>query len=137
MDVYLKKSVVQNIIITLEMPEKGGILGGETQRIISRYFYDEFGSSHSKPNEYIPHTPSLKKCIMEWKNEHIEFVGFIHSHPSGHNTLSRADIDYAIQFCNLNHEPYVLMFIFADQTIHGYQIFNDCSIVKSNIIISV
>lgn len=73
-------------------PETGGILGGNNG-IVSELFFDRIEYNEAFAS-YKPDTRLLNRCILEWYNDGIEFMGCFHTHPISERKLSGADKKY-------------------------------------------
>lgn len=74
-------------------PEVGGILGKDSNDIISEVYFDK-GKNNGKQCSYVPDTDILNQQILEWKRKNIAFAGIFHTHFFGVETLSEGDIKY-------------------------------------------
>lgn len=75
--------------------ECGGILG-KKENCISVFEYDKIGSE-KHCNMYFPDVNSLNKTLETWRDENVEFCGFVHSHPNGSSELSNGDINFVLK----------------------------------------
>lgn len=91
----ISETVISEILETIgkNIPEQGGILGGnrETLEIVS-YFYDQ--TAQKSGITYSPNVNAINKVVQSWEKNNIEFMGFIHSHPSRFNIPSTGDEIY-------------------------------------------
>lgn len=113
-------SVLDEIKSTLRLPEMGGILGSNSNKIITDYYYDITGQTNAR--NYTPDIDTLNNVICQWYLRGIEFIGFVHSHSAYKKTLSLVDIRYAekIKSCCELTEIFMLLFIPNDQSFHQY-----------------
>ena len=116
----IANSVLDEIKSTLRFPEMGGILGSNTNKIITDYHHDITGQTTAR--NYTPDINKLNNVILQWHLHGIEFIGFVHSHSAYKKTLSLVDIRYAekIKRCCGLTEILMLLFIPNDQSFHQY-----------------
>lgn len=95
----IAEQILENIRRVIGVPEMGGILGGNENRVVTEFYYDSTGRTTART--YTPDTDKLNEVIREWSQRGITFVGFVHSHPPNRNNLSAVDIRYAekIKIC--------------------------------------
>lgn len=86
-------AVLDEIKRNLTRPETGGILGVNSGRVVTSFYYDRSGQTTA--THYIPDVKKLNEIIRSWAREGIEFVGFVHAHPSCDRQLSTCDLNYA------------------------------------------
>ena len=73
-------------------PETGGIIGGRNG-VVTEYIQDR--SSHRMDvGIYIPNVVFLNRCIRDWMDKGIIFMGLVHSHPLDQPELSSGDMIY-------------------------------------------
>ena len=89
-------------------PECGGIIGGNNN-LISIYCFDKMKIIFDKA-EYIPNTDFLSKVIDDWNKSGIRFYGIFHSHCTGCEELSDADILYIQQIMSELTDTYNYLF---------------------------
>ena len=73
-------------------PEQGGIMGVKNS-IICEYFHDNSKNTTDRA-VYEPDINAINQRIEEWDKNGIQFVGIVHSHLLGQNTLSSGDKEY-------------------------------------------
>lgn len=73
-------------------PEAGGILGS-SNGCICAFAYDP-GTPDITRNCYTPNVDFLNRIIEQWQTQGITFYGIVHSHPTGQQKLSEADLSY-------------------------------------------
>lgn len=83
--------------------ETGGILACSGDlRVIDVYRYDEVGSQHGATStSYSYDVPTLSLQVHEWRQQGIQPVGFIHSHPHNYRHPSYSDLanaSYLMEF---------------------------------------
>lgn len=90
----IKKSVYESLLADSPCvpPESGGILGGN-DKIVTCFLADA-GKSPTEFNRYEPDTKKINNVISDWLNCGIDFIGIFHTHPSGDEKLSQADLIY-------------------------------------------
>lgn len=91
------------------LPEKGGILGGNTIEGITHYYYDKTAKCGTR--EYNPDWDTLNWIIQRWAKETVEFMGFVHSHPRGYDNLSPSDIRLAKRILE-NNDTMMRLYMF-------------------------
>lgn len=98
--------IYRRILETLDVPEKGGVLGMK-DNTLCHYFFDE---KSRDPRCYRPTVPDVNRQVNLWlQEEGVRFCGFIHSHPPVHKTLSACDLLAAERNLILNRLPYLYM----------------------------
>ena len=110
----IKEYVLYDIRRSLCLPEMGGILGINTDNIITKFYFDSSGVTHT--HKYIPDVDKLNEVIYEWLLTDVRFIGFVHSHPCNKTTLSLVDIKYAKKIksnCNMSE---ILMLLYIPET---------------------
>ena len=75
-------------------PETGGVLGSDSDNVVTHYVHDVGVNDLSKCCSYTPNVGLLNKCISEWCGRGIRLMGVFHTHFAGVETLSQADIVY-------------------------------------------
>lgn len=117
-------------------PETGGILGGTTVSV-DHIIVDTRGN-HSE-GKYAPNVDFLNRCIWEWGNQGISFLGFFHTHAQNWKGLSLADREYiqAVMLC-MPKEIDTLFFpvVYPSLCVQGYsalKIKNHVHIVPNHI----
>lgn len=110
----IKENIYYEILHTIGYApiESGGILG-KVNDVISYYFFDGNGQSHS--SEYIPNVNKLNTIIKEWYNKGILFAGIVHSHPNGYYYPSRGDLLYVKNLMEQN--PFLSKLLFPIVTV--------------------
>jgi len=106
----LKKSVYDDIIGTLssDIPEKGGIIGCDSQGIICAFHYDK-NPAQSTVSSYCPNVDYLNEIINStWLDKGIMFAGFVHTHLNN-TQISQEDTEYAKKLLGCLNQQYVLM----------------------------
>lgn len=79
--------------IGMHPAERGIMIGRLSDGVISSYEADVTGSCDA--GAYDPDIRHMNIVIKKWKAQGIEFIGFIHSHPSGIRHPSGTDREYA------------------------------------------
>ncbi|MBL8310665.1 MAG: ThiF family adenylyltransferase [Burkholderiales bacterium] len=74
--------------------ERGAMLGGNRARGEVTAVHIDL-SARTAGAEYSPDVDTLNCVLKQWEGEGIEFLGFVHSHPSGIRRPSTADQEYA------------------------------------------
>ena len=105
----IANSVLDEIKSTLRFPEMGGILGSNTNKIITDYHHDITGQTTAR--NYTPDINKLNNVILQWHLHGIEFIGFVHSHPKGYKYLSPRDFEYANEIKKACEMSEILMLI--------------------------
>lgn len=116
----IAEGVLDRIRQSLRVPETGGILGVNENRLVTEFHFDNTGVTTKRI--YVPDTESLNEVIREWSLRGIEFAGFVHAHPPNKKTLSVVDIRYAEKIkrhCALS-EILMLLYLPADDSFHQY-----------------
>lgn len=116
----IAESVLTDISRVLEMPEMGGILGGNENRVVTEFHHDSTGCTTART--YAPDTETLNRVISEWSQRGITFVGFVHSHPPNRNKLSAIDIRYAekIKRCCGMTKILMLLYLPSEDSFHQF-----------------
>ena len=107
----IEKSIIKEIKKTLRLPEMGGILGIDNNRIVTKFYHDSTGTTTK--TQYIPDVQRLNSILRQWATAEIRFIGFVHSHPKGKEKLSSCDLNYAKEIkkkCSLS-EILMLLYI--------------------------
>lgn len=107
----IENSVLDEIKQSLTRPETGGILGINSSRVVTKFYYDSTGTTTK--TQYIPDVQRLNSILRQWAAAQIRFVGFVHSHPKGKEKLSSCDLTYAKEIkekCSLS-EILMLLYI--------------------------
>lgn len=107
----IENSVLDEIKQSLTRPETGGILGINSSRVVTKFYYDSTGTTTK--TQYIPDVQRLNSILRQWAAAQIRFVGFVHSHPKGKEKLSSCDLSYAKEIkgkCSLS-EILMLLYI--------------------------
>lgn len=133
------KSVLNQIKETIGkmLPEQGGFLGISNCDDVVDYFVHDINAKVGY-SEYNPNVEFINKVINEeWANKNIDFCGFIHSHPSPSNMLSRADIEYALRIMkefglSYLYMPLVNSSIDGRFHIYGYFVYRNGKVEKSD-----
>ena len=113
-------AVLDQIRQSLCVPESGGILGINENRVVTEFHHDSTGVTTKRI--YVPDTESLNAVIREWNLRGIEFVGFVHSHSAGKKNLSAVDVRCAEKikrYCALS-EVLMLLYLPADESFYQY-----------------
>lgn len=92
-EILIEKLVLDEIKQSLIRPEMGGILGINSSRVVTKFYYDSTGTTTK--TQYIPDVQRLNSILHQWAVAQIRFVGFVHSHPKGKEKLSSCDLTYA------------------------------------------
>lgn len=92
-EIPIENSVLNEIKQSLTRPEMGGILGINSSRVVTKFYYDSTGTTTK--TQYIPDIQMLNLIIRQWATAEIRFIGFVHSHPKGKEKLSSCDLTYA------------------------------------------
>lgn len=116
----ISDAVRDQIRQSLRIPESGGILGVNENRLVTEFHFDNTGVTTERI--YVPDTESLNAVIRQWSLRGIEFAGFVHAHPPNKKTLSAVDIHYAekIKRCYALSEILMLLYLPADESFHQY-----------------
>lgn len=116
----LTDSVLRRIRTALTVPEMGGILGGNENRVVTEFHHDSTGRTTART--YAPDIDRLNEVIREWSQRGITFVGFVHSHPPNRNNLSAVDIRYAekIKTCCGMAEILMLLYLPSEDSFHQF-----------------
>ena len=107
----IENSVLDEIKQSLTRPETGGILGINSSRVVTKFYYDSTGTTTK--TQYIPDVQRLNSILRQWAAAQIRFGGFVHSHPKGKEKLSSCDLSYAKEIkgkCSLS-EILMLLYI--------------------------
>ncbi len=90
----IKKSVYESLLYSSPCvpPESGGVIGGNNK--IVTCFVADAGKISTEFNRYQPDTDKLNHIISKWFENGINFMGLFHTHPSGDEKLSQADLIY-------------------------------------------
>ncbi len=90
----IKKSVYKSLLNDSPYvpPESGGVIGGNNK--IVTCFVADAGKISNEFNRYEPDTKIINNIISYWLNSGIDFMGLYHTHPSGDEKLSQADMIY-------------------------------------------
>lgn len=90
----IQKSVYESLLADslCVPPESGGVLGGNDK--IVTCFVADAGRNSTEFNRYEPDTKKINNVISDWLNHGIDFMGIFHTHPSGDEKLSQADLIY-------------------------------------------
>lgn len=118
--IQICNTVIESIKENLHLPETGGILGIDENRIVTRFYNDSTGTTTK--SRYIPDVQKLNTVIQNWAEENIAFIGFVHTHPKGSERLSSRDIEYAEKIktqCSLS-EILMLLYIPAEEKFLQY-----------------
>lgn len=115
----LTESVLRRIRTALTVPETGGILGGNENRVVTEFHHDSTGCTTART--YSPDTETLNRVISEWSQRGITFVGFVHSHPPNRNKLSAVDIRYAEKIKRYCGMTKILMLLYLPSEDSFYQ----------------
>ena len=113
-------AVLDQIRQSLRVPESGGILGVNENRLVTEFHHDNTGVTTKRI--YVPDTESLNAVIRQWSLRGIEFAGFVHAHPPNKKNLSAVDIHYAEKikkYCALS-EILMLLYLPADESFYQY-----------------
>lgn len=129
--IFFDAKIIKQIKFDFLKPECGAILGSrDGDNYINAYCFDKSGSNSANANEYRPNIEFLNKALDGWKQNHILFIGLLHSHPIDKSTLSTADVNYAKQICWFNQIQYVNMFIYIPcHDIYGYKVTENGSVL--------
>jgi len=75
--------------------ELGGVLGSsDGGATITHYFYDECAETDA--GVYYPNVDVINNYVIpDWSKKNVDIVGFVHSHPYGHDHPSPGDVAYA------------------------------------------
>ena len=92
-EIPIENSVLDEIKQSLIRPEMGGILGINSNRVVTKFYHDSTGITTK--THYIPDVQRLNSILRQWAAEEIRFIGFVHSHPKGKEKLSSCDLSYA------------------------------------------
>ena len=116
----IAESVLTDISRVLEMPEMGGILGGNENLVVTAFHHDDTGRTTART--YTPDIDKLNEVIREWSQRGITFVGFVHSHPPNRNKLSAVDIHYAekIKRCCGMSKILMLLYLPSEDSFHQF-----------------
>lgn len=123
--------------------ECGGILGSSGKEIIDNIILDKASNYIGRRCSYSPNTDYLNKCILQWQNENVRFLGMFHTHFVGVKTMSDADKKYIELIMSAMPEEigylYFPIFVLphgelcgyvAKKVLNGVQIFSDEVIIK-------
>lgn len=72
--------------------ETGAILGSSTDMIVDHIRMDS--NDNSDRFTYFPNVPYLNGELEKWQDQGVQFVGILHTHYYGIETLSEMDIEY-------------------------------------------
>lgn len=75
--------------------ERGAMLGRDKDGVIRHVAWDIAADCNCA--EYNPSVELLNKVIKLWKEQGIEFCGFVHSHPHNYRQPSSADVHYSAE----------------------------------------
>lgn len=75
--------------------ERGAMLGRDKDGVIRHVAWDIAADCNCV--EYNPSVELLNKVIKLWKEQGIEFCGFVHSHPHNYRQPSSADVHYSAE----------------------------------------
>ncbi len=94
MNLRIKTDVYQSIVkkIGSGVPEKGGILLGGKDGVITDFIFDE--NAETTASTYSLNIAYLNPIIKAKKQEGKRLLGIIHSHPFGYSDLSLPDKQY-------------------------------------------
>lgn len=110
----ISEDVYEQIRRSLYLPEMGGILGIDKNKIITEFYFDSTGTNLKY--QYIPDVDRLNEVIYEWSLRNVKFIGFVHSHPSNKTELSLVDVKYAKKikyYCKMNK---IVMLLYIPKT---------------------
>lgn len=111
--------IYTQILDTLDVPEKGGVLGMRGD-ILSHYFFDK---KSIDPHCYRPTVSDVNREVNQWlKEKGVHFCGFIHSHPPMHKKLSPCDLVAAERNLLLNGLPYLYMGLLVEKDLLFFKI---------------
>lgn len=85
--------------------ETGGIIGAKKDKIVSCVIFDQARQPDQHPCCYSPNVEFLNKCIEEWQNDSIQFLGVFHSHLGNTSTLSEMDMQYIRKIVDSMPDP--------------------------------
>ena len=94
----ITKKVMEDIINTVGKypPETGGILGANTNGVVTHFYYDRTGISSA--SGYAPDVLSVNSVLANcWMPNEIFMVGIVHSHSTLNIAPSCGDIAYGIR----------------------------------------
>ena len=104
--------------------ETGGIMGSLDGNHISEIIPD-IPTSHRHRCCYTPNVTFLNRCIAEWQQSNIHFMGLFHTHFFNIKTLSQADLDYIkaimADMPNSIQTLYFPIFILPNQELVSYR----------------
>lgn len=118
--VRILPDVYEQIKNTLTCPEMGGILGADSSGTVVTYHFDATGTTTA--TQYIPDTKALNCVILDWFQQEVYFVGFVHSHNKRMPQLSWADRNYAQTIkrgCHMD-AVFMLLYILETNAFHAY-----------------
>ena len=105
-------------------PETGGIIYGlRKDGIILKFVFDAeatvTGSTYTFNHRFIN---EMNKAL--WKQEGLQLIGFLHSHPDNHNHPSSPDMQYfASQFANIYVDKFLIPIIRSGYNACEFKIF--------------
>ena len=116
----IAEPILENIRRVIDVPEMGGILGSNENRVVTEFHHDDTGRTTART--YTPDTDKLNKVIREWSQRGITFVGFVHSHPPNRVRLSSVDVRYAkkIKSCCGMSEILMLLYLPSDDSFYQF-----------------
>lgn len=100
----ISRSVVEAIRLTIGVrpAESGGLLGGDRQDGVVRYYHFDTTSQRTAAT-YSPDCRTLNAILRdEWNPAGVNLLGFVHSHPESVLLPSPGDVIYAEQILKAN-----------------------------------
>lgn len=88
-------------------PEQGGMLGTSNGVEVDNYIFDD--EAEVGFATYTPNIEFLQKELNDWRENSVELIGFVHSHPTGFIFPSSADVEYAKRIINEIDSDYLFL----------------------------
>lgn len=108
--------------------ERGGIIGSGTSLYDVTHFFPDLSCCCSD-STYKPNTEELNKQINTWAGDGICFMGIVHSHTNGNDTLSIGDKKFIVlQLSEFTNLPFMWFPLFTRNECQTKLVFYQCSL---------